>query len=49
MSDKKKSETRYTTIRIKKEDHKKLRILAALKDQTILETVTELADQELKK
>lgn len=44
-----KKEKQYTTIRILKEDHKKLRILAAVKDKTILETVGELADKELKK
>lgn len=45
----KKDKKDYTTIRIRKEDHKKLRILAAINDKTILETVGELADQGLKK
>lgn len=49
MKKSKKEDPVYTTIRIRKEDHKKLRILAAINDKSILETVGELADQGLKK
>jgi|GEM_PF-3406052 len=46
---KKKKESQYTVIRVLKKDHKKLRLLAALKDKSMLETVGELVDAELKK